>query len=108
MGKNPSAEIDKIRDKLVPFLKTTKASKTILFGSMAAGTGTRKSDVDLMIIEETDKRFFDRYNDYAPIQHILSDRSVDILIYTPDELTRISHRPFIQQILNSGQVIYEC
>ena len=86
----------------------SSARKAYLFGSFGKGTQTRKSDLDLMIITETDKRFFDRYDDYEKIQQIFFERSVDMLIYTSEELSNISHRVFIKRILEEGEIIYEC
>jgi hypothetical protein len=60
-----------------------------------------------MIITETDKRFFERYEQFDRVHDIINDRAVDLLIYTADELSRISHRPFIKQILSEGETIYE-
>lgn len=101
-------EIKQIKKLLFPVFKQSKTKKAYLFGSFGKGTQTRKSDLDLMIITETDKRFFDRYNDYEIIQQILTDRSVDMLIYTSDEISKISHRVFIKRILEEGEIIYEC
>jgi uncharacterized protein len=100
-------EIAQIRDLLLPVFKASKAKRAYLFGSLSRGTGTSKSDVDLMIVTDTQKRFFDRYDDFENIQKILSDRSVDMLIYTSDELSRISHRAFIKDILEQGTILYE-
>ncbi|WP_155309874.1 hypothetical protein [Desulfosarcina ovata] len=61
-----------------------------------------------MIIIETDKRFFDRYDEYEEIQQVLADRSVDMLIYPSDELEKIAHRFFIKRIIEKGEVVYEC
>jgi predicted nucleotidyltransferase len=101
-------EIDHIKKLLLPVFKQTNTEKVYLFGSLARGTQTRKSDIDLMIICQTNKRFFDRFEDYEKINKILSDRSVDMLIYTNDELSKISHRAFIKGILEEGVVLYEC
>ena len=101
-------EIERIKNLLLPVFRESKTKKAYLFGSFARGTQTRKSDVDLMIITETAKRFFDRHDEYERIQDILSDWSVDMLIYTSDELSKISHRVFIKQILEEGEIIYEC
>ena len=101
-------EIDHIKKLLLPVFKQTNTEKVYLFGSLARGTQTRKSDIDLMIICQTNKRFFDRFEDYEKIHKILSDRSVDMLIYTNDELSKISHRAFIKGILEEGVVLYEC
>lgn len=37
----------------------------------------------------------------------IPDRDVDILIYTPEELDRLSDRPFIARVLKEGLKIYE-
>jgi predicted nucleotidyltransferase len=82
-------------------------TKVVLFGSVSRASQTKKSDFDLMIITRTDKRFFERYDPFDIIHDIVKDRSVDLLIYTADELSRISHRPFIKKILSEGDTIYE-
>lgn len=81
--------------------------KALIFGSYARQLETRKSDIDLMIVVETEKRFFDRYDDFNDIYDHLRNVDIDMLIYTPDELEKISHRPFIQKILKQGYPIYE-
>lgn len=100
-------EIDRIKNLLIPVFKEKRVKKAYLFGSLARGAQTKKSDVDLMIIAETEKRFFDRYDDYEGIQRLLPDHSVDLLIYTSDELNRIAHRTFIRHILEEGEILYE-
>ena len=92
---------------LEPVFKKNKAVKAVLFGSHSRRTQTGKSDLDLMIIIETDKRFFDRFEQFSAIHDIISDRPVDMLIYTPAELVSISHRPLIKRILTEGETIYE-
>jgi predicted nucleotidyltransferase len=81
--------------------------QVIVFGSAARQTATRKSDLDLMIIMETEKRFFDRYEAFDQVFYLIKDKSIDLLIYTPEELERISSRPFIRTILKEGRILYE-
>jgi predicted nucleotidyltransferase len=100
-------DIKKIKEALSPVFKNSGAKKVVLFGSIARGSQTKKSDLDLMIIAKTDKRFFERYEQFEEIHDIIDDRAVDMLIYTTEELFRISHRPFIKQILSEGETIYE-
>jgi predicted nucleotidyltransferase len=100
-------EIERLRKLLLPVFQATKTKRVYLFGSLSKGTATRKSDIDLMIEADTQKRFFKRYADFEKIQRILSDRSVDMLIYTTDELSKISHRTFIKSILEKGVILYE-
>ena len=100
-------ETEKIAEILAPVFRKNNTVKAVLFGSHSRRTQTGKSDLDLIIIVETDKRFFERYEPFNTIHNIISDRAVDMLIYTPDELIAISHRPFIKRILTEGKTIYE-
>lgn len=101
-------EINKIKKLLIPVLVKNDVNKVIMFGSSARDSETKKSDIDLMIIMDTQKRFFDRYEQFEVINEIFRDRTVDLLIYSQDELNSISHRPFIKRILHEGLTIYEC
>ena len=97
--------INKLKKSLRPVFTKRKIIKAILFGSMARGTEGRISDVDLIIIMNTDKRFLKRFDYFMEIYNLI-DGAVDMLIYTPDELKHISHRSFIKKALREGVVIY--
>lgn len=99
--------IEEISQRLKPLFKKNNVEKAIVFGSGARGTRTRKSDLDLLIVLVTDKRFFDRYEDFKEIPNLIKGSSVDMLIYSPEELVNISHRKFIKTILAEGKIIYE-
>lgn len=60
-----------------------------------------------MIIMNSNKRFFDRYDDFYEVYDVVKGQSVDMLIYTPEEVERISGRNFIKKILSEGKTIYE-
>ncbi len=93
---------------LRPIFEKHKVLRAILFGSLARGEASRRSDVDLIIIQETDKRFLDRYNEILmEISQAVPGRDVDLLIYTPEELERMADRPFIARALREGKVLYE-
>jgi len=83
--------------------------KIILFGSYASGIPTEDSDIDLLIIKETDNRPIDRWTE---VKRLLRDRSreapVSPLVYTPKELSdRMEIKDFfIQEILEKGKVLY--
>jgi predicted nucleotidyltransferase len=102
------SELSKIAHLLAPFFTQTNTQRAIVFGSVAKGSQTKRSDLDLIIITDTEKRFFDRYATYERIHSLIPNRAVEMLIYTPDELNNISHRAFIRQILDEGKIIYEC
>jgi predicted nucleotidyltransferase len=92
---------------LTPIFRKRNVCKAILFGSAARGSDTRRSDLDLLIVQETTKRFFARFDEFDEIHEVMKGRAVDLLIYTPEELLSISCRPFIKRILAEGKTIYE-
>jgi predicted nucleotidyltransferase len=82
--------------------------RAIVFGSLARGDASRRSDLDLIVIQETEKRFLDRYEGLLKeIVQAVSGRDVDLLIYTPQEFAQMADRPFIAAALREGKVIYE-
>jgi predicted nucleotidyltransferase len=99
--------LQRLRDLLLPVLQKYHIRKAIVFGSFARGEATRRSDIDLILIQETDKRFFDRYDGLLYELNLVADHPVEALIYTPEELLSIAHRPFIETALREGKVIYE-
>jgi predicted nucleotidyltransferase len=83
--------------------------KVILFGSYAYGSPRPDSDIDLLIIKETDDRFIDRW---VTVRRLLSDpkRTVPLetLVLTPQE---VSNRlaigdQFLADILEKGETLY--
>ncbi len=100
-------DLSRFHDVLYPVFKRNNVIKALMFGSMAGGTGSKRSDIDLLILVKSDKRFFDRYDDFSDVYEILKGSAVDMLIYTPEELEKISNRGFIKKILSGGKIIYE-
>ena len=80
--------------------------KIILFGSWACGEATRRSDIDIFVICESDAKPIDRIGRALTLL-IDSPRAVDAIVYTPNELSLCKDRPFIAQILREGKVLYE-
>jgi predicted nucleotidyltransferase len=84
-----------------------KAQKVLLFGSIVGNDTGEWSDLDLVIIKETDKRFLDRTKE---VMQLLQLRvGADILVYTPAEFEHLSReRAFVRdEIVGKGQVLYE-
>jgi predicted nucleotidyltransferase len=105
-----SAELDKVTEQIVSKLREGYApNKIVLFGSHVRGDATSDSDIDLLIIKETNLRFIDRW---VTVRTILSDSSrkfaIDTLILTPREIEERLSRgdQFIADILQNGQVLY--
>lgn len=95
-------------DRCLPLLiDRYKAQKVLLFVSMVGDDTDEWSDLDLVIIKETDQRFLDRTKE---VMQLLQLRvGADILVYTPAEFERLcSERAFVRdEVVGKGQVLYE-
>jgi len=79
--------------------------KVISFGSYAQGKRDLFTDLDLIIIIETEKEFLQRTTEMYQLLH--SDVDMDLLVYTPDEFQKMREGNFLRHALENGQVIYE-
>jgi len=83
--------------------------KIILFGSYAYGKPDENSDIDLLIIKETNKRPIERWME---VKRLMRDRSrtvsISPLVYTPQELEeRMAIKDFfVQEVLEKGKILY--
>lgn len=97
-----------IKQQLLGVIADYKPQRAILFGSAARGEMDAVSDIDLVLIKETDKPFLARLKEFALMVPDGLPR-VEAFIYTPDEFARMQEwdTPFMRQVLAEGQVIYE-
>jgi predicted nucleotidyltransferase len=81
--------------------------KIVLFGSYAYGDPTPDSDVDLLVIWQTDASPTERY---LAVSRELYPRPfpVDLLVRTPQEIDQALRAGdfFIQEIMTQGHVLY--
>ena len=83
--------------------------RIILFGSYSNGRQEIDSDLDILIIKETDEKYRERT---LKVRRILSEENsiigMDIIVYTPEELSKRMEigDSFLSKILNEGIVLY--
>jgi predicted nucleotidyltransferase len=88
-------------------LEHVAPDKVILFGSLAQDEVRAWSDIDLVVVGQTEARFLDRTKEML---RLLRPRvGLDVLVYTLEEFEQLCRdRPFFQQeIVQKGQVLYE-
>jgi predicted nucleotidyltransferase len=100
--------IQALQKRLAPVFRRYRIKQAFVFGSLARGEADVRSDVDLIVVRRTSRRFFDRYHGLLrDLNRAVRDRPVEALIYTPKELEAMRRRPFLKKALAEGQVIYE-
>ena len=96
-----------LKKAIVSSYKKLNPVKIILFGSWCRNEEDKYSDVDIIVIYETKKRFLDRLEEL----YLMWDIPVafDILAYTPVEFEKMlkEKNTFIERINREGEVIYE-
>lgn len=93
--------IDVLKKKYAP-------EKIILFGSFVNGIKHQWSDIDIVIIKDTNENFVDRLQAVSLLTRPAV--GVNFIVYTPKEAQQMidnRHYFFTEEILKKGKVIYE-
>lgn len=95
--------IDRVVDTI---LEHCDPDLIFLFGSAAEGTAVHGSDIDVLVVMETDEKPIDRGMDILKALDV--DTSVDLIVMTPEEFRTHRSDPgsFTSHILNSGRPVY--
>jgi predicted nucleotidyltransferase len=108
LGKSQAREQELLKelDRITGILRARNVEKIVLFGSLARGEVSSTSDIDLIVVIDTNKRFLDRLHDlYSLVQPKMA---VDLVVYTPQELSRLRDTStFVRKALLEGKVLYE-
>jgi HEPN domain-containing protein/predicted nucleotidyltransferase len=100
-------KIETLENVIDVIVNGSHPERVILFGSFSKDSANLDSDIDILVIKETDKRPIDRR---IEIERLLPDRDrpLDIFVYTPDEISYFFSigSPFINEILETGRVVY--
>ena len=96
-GKSPSDFFAGLTNRLKKRVKTA-----YVFGSFAIGTPKPGSDLDLILVVETDLPFVERAREFFDLYEYACP--LDILVYTPEEFESLSQDPspgFWQEIVDT-------
>lgn len=98
-------EIQEMADLIVARFQP---EKIILFGSYADGTASADSDVDLLIVKESE---LPRHKRSVPIYKMLYGVAcpVDVVVFTPAEVRDWQNVPeaFVSTAVRQGRTLYE-
>ena len=86
---------DELRVFVDHWSRDPSIKKIILFGSVARGDVHRGSDLDLIIVQETDEKFLSRLEPFYRDARI----AMDILVYTPGEFAAMMGGCFSQECI---------
>lgn len=84
-------------------------TQVILFGSYAYGRPSNESDVDLLIVKETTKPFYQRmFEVRRALSPLLRRQPFDPIVMTPRELQQRLARgdQFFESIMTKGKTLY--
>lgn len=75
----------------------------LLFGSLVRGGIGSESDIDLIVVKETGKKFLERLDEFYEDVSV----AMDLLVYTPEEFDHLKNRSFIKKAMDEGVILYE-
>lgn len=92
-------------DSIIFSLKKTNPQKIVLFGSYAYGKPSKDSDVDLLVVIDTNKSFHERIQQLRPL--LPKNRAIDLIVLTPQEYQKAKGiNPLVSEIDSKGKVLY--
>ena len=100
------AKLEDELNRIIALLPKYDVEKAYLIGSLARGDVCRTSDIDLVVVKETNEKFVNRMNDF--LMELGPKVGLDLLVYTPAEFIEMLGRSnFLAQAIKNGRVIYE-
>ena len=89
-------------------VQTVQPEKIIVFGSQARGDARPDSDLDMLVIQDSNEP---RYRRSVPLYVALAEvpAEVEVMVYTPEEVEEWSQVPqaFVTTALREGITVYE-
>jgi predicted nucleotidyltransferase len=87
-------------------LEEYSAQEAYLVGSFARGEWDDYSDIDLIVVKETDTKFLDRLKEFGEL--LKPYFAIDVLVYTPEEFVKMPGiSGFFRHAMKDAVKIYE-
>jgi len=111
MRKDTMELSDEVRDQIRDSLKPLHPEKVIVFGSYAHGEADRDSDIDLIVVLDSDtvpatyhERMMNRLLVRRALDALNRDYALDVLVYTVPEWKRFqdSGSAFAKEVASQG------
>ena len=99
---------DELKRIVESIIREYSPQKIILFGSLATNNIHQWSDIDLVVIKDTDKRFLDRIEEILLMT--FPKVGMNLVVYTPQEFEKMLEEKryfLIEEVLKKGKVLYE-
>jgi len=104
----PITSIDAIKAMIRPIVEELRPERVVLYGSYAYGAPNAESDVDLLVVLDTE---LPRDKAYAHVYRLLGPRSfpLDLRVYSRKEAEHAlrTGQPLIREIFRKGRFLYE-
>lgn len=108
MGERERALREELQRVTTDIVALYDPEKIVLFGSLARGQVSESSDIDIVIVKKTNKKFWDRQRELAGL--VRPRIACDMLVYTPEEWDDAvaEGREFVvHDVKGQGKVVYE-
>ena len=107
-GSFPEVDARLLQEMVRRMLAVGTPRKIVMFGSRARGTAGPDSDIDLLLVEESELPRFKRSARYRRALVGLFP-SKDVVVYTPEEVARWRDvaNAFVTVALREGKTLYE-
>src|SRR3990167_8810207 len=102
--------VDNVLAQVVELLKSRyQPERIVLFGSWAYGEPSDDSDVDVLIVKQTNQPFHRRWAEVSQLlQPVIRGIDFSPFVMTPREVAQRQRArdPFIEDILSRGETLY--
>lgn len=111
MQKDSTTPLDELRHRIRECFKELRPEKVIVFGSHAQGVAGRDSDIDLIVVLDSEtvprtyqERMMNRLLVRRALDELNRDYALDVLVYTMPEWKRFqeSGSAFSKEVVSEG------